>query len=245
MARVPFYWRVYKADEGMHQAACVSVSVAPNGKVVALHRNRSFVTELDGYSVKSIPLPEPAGDVSEGSGGQLWATVPSGLLQEFKPGAWQVQPVPEIATESNTVVPLYPARQGQVLFLRDDQLMDFNVENSEHPQIQVLRQCGQTRLGKFTDMVVARDGGLWITGERGLGKASKLENAWSDYLPPESLQIQNLRAPREDEEGGVTVIAESTANGQPVVAHFDGRDWTAQPVGMETIQRAWRSGDKS
>ena len=94
-------------------------------------------------------------------------------------------------------------------------------------------------------MEVARDGGLWITGERGLGKAPKLKNAWSDYLPPESLQIKNLREPREDDEGGVTVVAESIADGKTVVARFDGAGWTVQPAGAEKIRRAWRSGNKA
>jgi signal transduction histidine kinase len=239
------YWRVYKADDELHQSACVAVSVTPNGKVLAIHANRTSVTELDGYNVTPVALPEPAEEVSESPRGQLWVTVRNGLLQEVKSDTWVAHPVPEIAAEFNILVPLYPARQGHVLFLRDDQLMDFNVENPEHPQIQVLLRCDQTRLGKFTDMVMARDGGLWITGERGLGKASKLENAWSDYLPPESLQIHNLREPREDDEGGVTVVAESIAGGQAVVARFDGTGWMAQPTGVEKIRRAWRSGDKT
>jgi signal transduction histidine kinase/ligand-binding sensor domain-containing protein len=240
------YWRVYKVDDGMHQSACVSVSVAPNGTVVVLHRNRSFATELDGYSVKSISMPEPAGNVSEGPGGQLWATVQNGLLQEVKPGDWLAHPIPDIAAESNSAAAFYPAPRGHVLFLCDDRLMDFNVENPERPQIQVLIRCDRTRLGKFTDMVAARDGGLWITGERGLGKVSKLDNAWwSDYLPTESPPIHNLREPREDDEGGVTVVAESTAGGQAVVARFDGTGWTAQPAGAEKIRCAWRSDNKA
>jgi signal transduction histidine kinase/ligand-binding sensor domain-containing protein len=245
------YWRVYKADEGMHQSACVSVAVAPNGRVVALHRNRSFVTELDGYSVTSISLPEPAGNVSEGPSGQLWATVSNGLLQEFKPGKWVVQPVREIAAASNAAPPIYPAKWGQVVFLCADRLMELRADDPEHPQTQVLLRHDQTRLGKFTGLTVAHDGGLWITGERGLGRTpkpagdSRLESAWKDYLPPPSLPMQNLRAPIEDEQGGVTVIAESTVDGQPVVARFDGRDWTAQPAGRESIQRAWRSSDQA
>lgn len=243
-------WRVYKVDDGMHQSACVSVSVAPNGKIVALHRNRSFVTELDGYSVTSLSLPEPAGEVSEGPGGQLWATVPTGLLRESKPGAWTVQPVPGIAAVSNATTSFYPTKWGQALFLRPDGLMAFKADNPERSQTQVLLRHDQTRLGKFTDMVGARDGGLWITGERGLGRTPKLtgdvrlENAWKDYLPPESLPLQNLRAPREDEEGGITVVAELSTTGQKVAARFDGRDWMVQPAVAETIERAWRSGDK-
>ena len=227
------------------------MSVTPNGKIVALHRNRSFITELDGYSVKSISLPEPVGDVSEGSGGQLWGTVSNGLLEESKPGNWVVQPVPEIAAASNAVVPFHPIRWGQVIFLCADQLMEFRTDNPERPKTRVLLRRDQTRLGRFTDLVVARDGGLWITGEHGLGRTPKLggdsglEGAWNDFLPPPSLQIQNLRAPREDEEGGISVIAESTATGQPVAAYFDGRNWTVQSAGLEPIQRVWRSGDKS
>ena len=245
------YWRVYKADEGMHQSACISVTVAPNGKVVALHRNRSFVTELDGYSVTSISLPEPAGDIAEGPSGQLWATVANGLLQEFKPGKWVVQPVPEIAAIANAAAPLNPTKWGQTVFLCADRLMEFQAVNPEHPQTQVLLRNDQTRLGTFTDLVAAHDGGLWITGERGLGRTPKLagearlESTWNDYLPPPSLQIHNLRAPREDEEGGVSVIADSTADGESIAVHFNGRDWTAQPAGREPLQRAWRSGDQA
>jgi len=244
-------WRVYKAEDGMHQSVCVSVSVAPNGTVLARHPRGTFITELDGYNVTPISLPEPAGDVAESPGGQLWALVGNNSLQEFKKGVWMAHPVTGIAPEFNIIAPLYPVRLGQVVFLGDDRLMEFNAESPKHSQTQVLLRDDQTRLGKFTDMVGAHDGGLWIAGERGLGKAPRLtgnftlQSAWKDYLPPKSPPIQNLRAPREDEEGGVTVIAESPATGQKVVARFDGQGWTVQPTSLETIQRAWRSGDKS
>jgi signal transduction histidine kinase len=200
--------------------------------------------------VHSISLPEPAGDVSESPRGQLWATVQNGFLQESKPGAWVLQPVTGIAAESRAAAPIYSIRLGQILFLRPDRLMVLVADDPKHPQTQVMLQHDQTRLGKFLDMVMARDGGLWITGEHGLGKTPKpaagsnLAGVWNDYLPPQSLQIQNLRVPREDDEGGITVVAESSANGQKVVARFDGLNWTAQPAGTETIRRAWRSGDK-
>ena len=87
------------------------------------------------------------------------------------------------------------------------------------------------------------DCGLPASGA--LGKASKLEFAWSDYLPPESLQIENLREPREDDEGGVTLIAESITDGQAIVARFDGAGWTAQPADVEKIRRAWRGGNEA
>ena len=239
------YWRGYKVDDGLHQSACVAVSVAPNGKVLALHFERMFATEMDGYNITPVALPEPIEEISESPGGQLWATVPDGLLQEVKSDAWVAHPVQENAAEGSLFAPLDPVRQGHVLFLRDDRLMELNTEDPEHPQMQAWLKVEQTRLEKFTDMVAARDGGLWIIGERGLGKVSKLKNSWSDFLPPASLQIQHLREPREDDDGGVTMVAESLAGGQAVVVRFDGTGWTAQPAGVEKIRRAWRGGNKA
>ena len=97
LGQSPSYWRAYKVDDGLHQSACVVVSVMPDGKVLAVHLSRTFVTELDGYSVTPVTLPEPAGAVSEYHSGQLWATIRDGLLQEVKPYIWITHPVPEIA----------------------------------------------------------------------------------------------------------------------------------------------------
>ena len=244
------FWRVYKVYDGLHQSTCVSVSVTPNGKVLVRHPDGTFVTELDGYNVKSLAPPEPASDFSGSPGDRLWVMTRDGLLEEFNQGAWVMHPPPETGAASNFTAPFYPARQDHIIFLCADRLVEYNAENPGPPQARVLLRSEQTRLGTFTDLTVAHDGGLWITGERGLSKAPKtavytgLEKSWNDYLPPESLSIHNLREPREDEEGGVTLIAESLINGQKMVVRFSGQDWTAQPAGVEAILCAWRSGDK-
>ena len=243
-------WRLYRDSSGLHQSTCVSVSVTLQGKVLVRHPDKTFVTELDGYNVKSIALPESAGDVFESPGGQLWVMTRDGLLEEFNQGAWMAHPAPEIGAAGNIIAPFYPAGEGHIIFLCADRLMEYNAENSGQPQTRLLLRSDQTRLGTFTGMTVARDGGLWITGERGLGKAPRialrpgLEKSWHDYLPPESLQIQNLREPLEDDEGGVTVAAVSSVNRHKFVARFDGLDWAAQPAGTEDVRYAWQSNDK-
>jgi len=243
-------WRIFRDYNGLHQSACVSVSVTPDGKVLVRHPDKAFVSELDGYNVKSIALPEPAADVSESPGGRLWIMTQDGRLEDFNQGAWVAHPAPEIGAAGNLIAPFYLADENQIIFLRADRLMEYDAENPGQPQTRVLLRSDQTRLGKFTGMTVARDGGLWITGSRGLGKAPRLalrpglEKSWNDYLPPEPLQIQNLREPREDDEGGVTLIAESSTDGHKVVARFDGLDWAAQPAGVENVRRAWQSSDK-
>jgi len=242
-------WRIFRDNNGLYQSACVSVSVTLQGKVLVRHPDAAFITEMDGFNVRSIALPEPAVDVSESPGGRLWIMTRDGRLEEFNQGVWVAHPAPEPAAPGSVIVPFYVAEDDRIIFLRPDQLMEYNLENPGLPQIRTLLRSDQTRLGKFTGLTVPRDGGLWIAGERGLGKAPRLalrpglEKSWNDYLPPESLQIQNLQEPREDDEGGITVIAESSVGGRKFVAHFDGLDWMAQPAGMENIRRAWRSSD--
>jgi len=93
-------WRVYRLADGLPESACVSVTIAPQGKVLTKHLNLPQITELDGYSLNIIPAAtEPAGGRIYGSpGGQLWTVIPSGL-EEFKEGGWVVHPVPEIAAD--------------------------------------------------------------------------------------------------------------------------------------------------
>src|SRR5260370_4305378 len=113
-------WRVYRLADGLPESACVSVTIAPQGKVLAKHLNLPQITELDGYSLNIIPAAaEPAGGRIYGSpGGQLWTVTPSGL-EEFKAGCWVMHPLPEIPAafrdgQAATLYPLAmcPGRQG-------------------------------------------------------------------------------------------------------------------------------------
>ncbi len=248
-------WRVYRRTDGLAESACASVTIGLNGKVLATHPDPQAVSELDGYSITNIPLPQgrQPGGVGESPGGQLWAMAPDGL-KEWKDTAWVLHPVPEIAAEFRKgapagPVPFLPVQQGRVLFLLPDRLMEFNAEELNRPQTAVIRAAGQTQLGVFSSFIPARDGGLWIAGARGLAKAPgparslKPEDSWREFLPPASLGFQNLREPHEDEDGGVTLVAEA-ASGQRTGVYFDGTNWNALPFAAEKIRFAWRGPDR-
>ncbi len=250
-------WRAYRMADGMPESACVAVSVAPNGKVVARHFGAASFSELDGYNITVQPSPPGRNRIYESPGGQLWTVNPEGL-QEFKDDAWIAHSVPELTAEFRAgvarlsdSVALCPVRQGVVLVALTDGLFEFNADRPEHPRTTLLRRAGQTGLEKFTGMIVARDGGLWIAGARGLAKAPapvrnlKPESEWQEYLAPATLGIQNLREPHEDAEGVVTTIAESSGNRQNLVVHFDGLHWTTAAVGAEKIRHAWRGPDRT
>ena len=77
------------------------------------------------------------------------------------------------------------------------------------------------------------------------GSESQTGQRVAQCLVPESLQIQNFQEPQEDDDGGVTVVAESSNSHQKMVAHFDGQHWVAWPAGVEKIRYAWRGPDRA
>ena len=76
----PVNWRVFRMADGLPESACISVALAPQGKVLARHPKTGSISELDGYTVSVIPAPGAGnGRVYQSPGGQLWAVVPDGL----------------------------------------------------------------------------------------------------------------------------------------------------------------------
>ena len=88
-------WRVYKATDGLPESSCVSVSLAPQGKILVKHFSLSSISELDGYAITVLAAPEGSGRVYESPAGQLW-TVEARGLQEFKEGSWVLHSAAEI-----------------------------------------------------------------------------------------------------------------------------------------------------
>ena len=254
----PVNWRVYRTADGLSEPACISVALAPQGKVLARHLKSGAVSELDGYTVNVIPSPGPGtGRVDQSPGGQLWAVVAEGL-QEYKNGQWVLHPVPEIAAEFRArlpraidPIPSYPARQGVVVFLLPDRLLQFNAEDPDNPRTEVLLTAALTRLERFSSMALGRNGALWIAGERGLLKFSgpvrnlKPDSEWHDYVPPEPLPIHNLQEPHEEEGGGVSALAEAARDHQKLLVHFDGQHWTSEAVPVDKARHAWFTVDRT
>src|SRR5260221_5753452 len=151
-------WRVYRLADGLPESACVSVTIAPQGKVLTRHFNLPQITELDGYSLNVLPAaPESASGRIYGSpGGQLWTVIQNGL-EEFRDGGWVMHPVPEIAAEARegqgrTIdpIPICPVKQGVVILLLPNRLMRYSCEDPDHPRTELLRSVTKTQLEKFS-----------------------------------------------------------------------------------------------
>ena len=245
-------WRVYKLSDGLPESACVSVSLSPRGVVLARHLSSSWLSQLDGYSVRTFEVPESSSRVYESPGGQFWTVTMNGL-EEYKQDSWQLHRLPEFArlgaiTGGSDPVPLYPIRQGMVLCLLPERLLLFNSADSKS-QSNVLRLANQTRLTKFSHWSAERNGGLWVSGLHGLARIPgplrdlRADSPWREFVLP--AELENLQEPHEDQNGGVATLAESTVTHEKVLVYFDGRDWKTQSPGIQKLRYAWRAQDQT
>lgn len=218
LALVPFApaapasrWRAFTQADGLAETACTSVTPSAGGEVLVRHPNENVISVFDGYEVKLVPGPPGERQrVFSSPGGQFWSVEAEGLL-ELRLSEWVLRPVPDIAAHfrnghTNQIV-LLPIRQGHVLVLLPDRLLQFISEGTETARVETLRQVGQTSLGEFTALTLTREGGLWIAGRRGFTRPTvpvrslRPDSPWvvSETSPPEF----ELRHPRELDESAV------------------------------------------
>jgi signal transduction histidine kinase len=214
------------------------------------HGEVDSVSWLDGYRVLHIPAPgDRSHRIFESRAGRLWSVNDRGLM-EFANGGWVEYQLPEIAADraANPLrllrrPPLVPAEQDRVLILLPDRLLDFRALDG---QTEVLRLATNTVLGRFSELAVAADGGLWITGARGLAKVPgplryvRAATPWQEFELPAGLGVANLQRPFEDDDGGVTTLGDSLSSERRVLVHFDGRQWLSRPGPEGTLRFAWR-----
>ncbi len=204
------HWRVFTKADGLTEKSCSSVTIGAGGNILVRHAKSPTISVFDGYEFTSLPGPGTnRSRIYESPGGQLWTITREGLL-EFREGEWVPYPVAEIAAyfrAGNTnEIALLPVRQGRVLILLPDRLLQLDAEDPDRARVELLRHADQTTLGAFTAMTPAQDGGLWISGVRGVAKMAgslrslKPDDAWmpADGVPPE-LQARQPSAISPDE----------------------------------------------
>ncbi|HEX5218221.1 MAG TPA: ATP-binding protein [Verrucomicrobiae bacterium] len=203
-------WRVFSRTDGLPDNACLSVTPGASGNILVRHLRSTEISILDGYDITTVPGPGLyRRRVYESPGGQLWTVAPDGL-QEFRDGQWVSYRIDPIANhfgsgQTNDVV-LLAVRQGRVLILLPDQLLQFEAEDPDHPNLRLLRRADPASIGSFVDLQVARDGDLWIIGTKGLEKTAgplrnlRSDQSWiaTDDVPPE-IQGTQVELPSADE----------------------------------------------
>ncbi len=244
------HWRVYKAADGLAESLSTAVTISPSERVWIRHGDSDTLSWTDGYEVHQLPCP-PGGTfrIYETRTNQLWSLF-SGGIAAYRRDRWVEYPVLEIRSELQgnprykiRPFPMIPGRSGRVLFVLPESLMEFQPSVNN---LRVVIAAKDTHLGRLLDMAEARDGGAWITGSRGIAKLPGPNREWKngvviqEFIPPAELELQNLQQPFEDDEGGVTVTAESPVRNERLVAVFDGREWKSINTVSGKVRQAWR-----
>ncbi|HOK76893.1 MAG TPA: hypothetical protein PLW35_04130, partial [Verrucomicrobiota bacterium] len=223
-------WRVYRAADGLTELLTTAVTISPRGNVWVKHGEVDAVSYLDGYNVHHIPVPsEPNYRVYQSAAGRIWSIYAEGLL-EYVDSHWQRYPIKELRWEVGTSptrairpTPILPAEEDRVLLLLPDRFAEFRARTSE---LKVLRHASETSLGTFLDMTLAQDGGIWIAGAQGIAKVPgrirqiNRDTKWREYVLPPDFAVRNLLRPFDDDDGGVTVVADDPSVNKRVLVHF-------------------------
>ncbi|MHC1767613.1 MAG: hypothetical protein AB9869_25600 [Verrucomicrobiia bacterium] len=246
---------MFKAADGLHESNPIFVSISPRGNLWVRHDDPTRISVYDGYRIHGVPGPGPDKfRISESRSGQLWSLYASGLVA-YTSGQWVEHPVPEIRARlggdpagQRRDVPLLPAEWDRVLFLLPDRLMEYDASGRKSV---VLLAASDTGLGHFNDMSEARDGGLWVSGQKGLirfpGTLRHLRPGvtFQEFLIDPSLNAVELQRPIENSAESITAAAVDTlSRSQRLAVHFDGRHWTARLSERSNIRQAWTAWDQ-
>ncbi|MBI4658700.1 MAG: hypothetical protein HY735_07595 [Verrucomicrobia bacterium] len=255
-AEKPLNWRIFRASDGLKDSLVVGVTVSPRGNIWVKHGESDEISVLDGYTVRTMPSPGRDNfRVYESRTFQLWSLYTNGLVA-YDGKLWVPHPIAKVREEiqANVLrqvrqIPLIPVHQDRVYFLLPDKLMEYD---SARKEVGVLKEVAGTGLGKFLEMSEARDGGIWITGTRGLAKVSgplrqlNAASAWDIQLLHEQLQVENLQRPFEDDQGVVTTVAtDSVSSNKRVLLRGKNRTWQKHTIEGEILRQAWAGWDQT
>jgi signal transduction histidine kinase len=242
-------WRVFKAADGLHESLVTAVSVGPKGTIWIRHGNADVITRFDGYEFSYLPAPEGLSRVCENADGQLWSGYASGL-QEFREGRWIKHAIAEVDYENRTnimrqirSVPIVPGRRDQVFLLLSDRLLEFDAATG---RATTLVQSDTMHIGRFVDLGLARKGGLWITGEDGLVKATWEDKGtnpawiWREFFLTNIPSVSVFSCPLEDDEGGVTVVGEMTNTTERALVYLEAPAYQARLIATGRYRHGWR-----
>jgi signal transduction histidine kinase len=163
--------RRFTVADGLAESACLSVTPGASGDVLIRHPGTNAISIFDGFTVTLVPGPDESRHrVFQSPGGQLWTVSPDGL-REFWNGEWRIIPLQAIADSVRRhgaeKILLQPVRQGRVLVLSPEELIQYSDDLQVNARIAHLLKSASAGIGPFTNMFVTGDGELMVAGANG------------------------------------------------------------------------------
>ncbi|HYO79936.1 MAG TPA: hypothetical protein VES20_00930, partial [Bryobacteraceae bacterium] len=233
-------WRHWQFGDGLYEAFTRRLARDSQGRLLAVHGNVDKFSALDGYSIVHLPAPIVS-DVGLQSGpdGSIWSAHTGGI-QRFVNGAWTDIAVPDPVRARVRSMVVLTAR-AIVLGYPDRAALFDPVEG----RYQTILTREQTAIGRFTRMSRRTQGGIWISGDRGLAAVAVDTNGevrvLSDAVipPPE---YENFGRITDMAGGPVLAPATRKADKHAVLLRFGNGRWSEvyRSSGPHTtVKAAW------
>ncbi len=238
LSQTSFNWRYWRAGDGLAESYSRTVSINSKNQLWINHGSITHMSRLDGYSVKNSDNPGAYVPIFENSYEQIWSIYDGGF-QVYKNNKWIRYDVEGIKTDTQ----FFPISLDFILYLQPESVMGFNLASKQNLPFVASEN---TSLGHFIDLTPAKDGGVWISGEKGLLKVKKPETPFVskleliEYIPPDN-DLHDLKEPLDGKNGHVYLVADSSNNDSlSRLICFDGKNWQTLHESEESIVRGWK-----
>jgi signal transduction histidine kinase/CheY-like chemotaxis protein/ligand-binding sensor domain-containing protein len=236
-------WRSWRMADGLYESYIHSVAPAADGSLWVTHgRSIPGATLLDGYDTRKVGLkegvPRPFDRIFGERGGRAWGMTAQGFDILDGSGTWSKRAVSSV----RDAIAAQPLEDGKAILLKPDQLLiyDFNRDATT-----VLWDGQGSDIGRFSEMSGEPGRGLWIAGERGVGRLRRTAGAgwqWVEFHDwPQPLSHFRSLSATPDGPAFVTATASKDSH---VILRYDGRQWQTLRRPTQANSRAWSGADE-
>jgi len=249
-------WSFWGTADGMKESYTSSIAVQA-GRVWIKHGSITSLNFLDGHGLEELPSPQEIGRVQASPDGTLWIWTGQ-HLSRYSNDRWQSFVVDRVTRagslrsdneqywvlSSNSS----PRLQGRIsviglnaqraIILLPDEIIEFVAGQKTS---RVILSSATTSLGAFTAMREDSGGGIWVTGQRGLGRLSVSDFKWQERpIPPPG--YYDLREPFPGEHGEIFISA-TGPSGKAAVLRLNEGLWELVYRGASKTVRGWRGAE--
>jgi hypothetical protein len=247
-------WRFWTKSDGLRQTVVFGLTVNSSGQVL-IKSSDAAVDLLDGYIASDLVSTPAYGRLLISPDDKaVWSFSATGIKVHDASGMHDY-PDSEIAafTKSTPIfrtssvaysyyrgpedrIDVAPFGTDSGIIMFPDRIIEWNRATGRK---RVIRLAAQSSLSRFRDLQQSRDGGLWISGERGLAylRPSGADVQWTEFQAPPHLT--DLVNPMEG-EGREVFISTLRRDGKRVLARFAGGVWNEVFVGSGSQLKGWR-----
>ncbi len=250
-------WRFFTPVDGLAESWSSYITLGPGGKVWISHGGINEISWLDGLPGEggvlgnTVTSPGPDLKVYESESGQLWSLHSYGI-QLFKNGRWVKFYLDDINNPYlpdnilRQLTPFVPGGENEAYYLLPDRLERFDATREFKETVIDSLNGG---IGGFIDMIPSREGGIWITGTKGVARYSTAEGTagmhWQSF-DLGWLGLADFSRPVEGVGGELLVLGVgSTGNSEKQAVRCKNGKWSIVPEGSGQIEVVWSGLDGS